>query len=63
MNTAARLATSAQAGEIFVTAMTAEAAGLDSELPRRQLELKGKQEVVEVVTLTSGSPSPSPAGQ
>jgi adenylate cyclase len=63
VNTAARLAAAARTGEILVSADAAAAAELDPELPRRQLELKGKQEVVEVVTLTSGSLSPSPAGR
>ena len=63
VNTAARLASAAQAGEIIVTAVTAEAAGLDRNLPQKQLELKGKHEAVEVVTLTSGSQTPSPAGR
>jgi hypothetical protein len=35
-----------------VTTAAAGAAGLDPELERRPLELKGKQEVVDVVTLT-----------
>ena len=52
VNTTARLASAAGVGEILVTTAAAEAAGLESELPRRTLELKGKQDVVEVVTLT-----------
>ena len=52
VNIAARLGSAAGAGEILVTAAAAEAAGLDPELERRPLELKGKQEVVDVVTLT-----------
>jgi adenylate cyclase len=54
VNIAARLGSAAGAGEIFVTAAAAEAAGLDPDLERRPLELKGKQEIVDVVTLTVG---------
>jgi adenylate cyclase len=52
VNTTARLASVATAGEILVTIDAAKAAGLDSDLEQRPLELKGKQELVEVVTLT-----------
>jgi adenylate cyclase len=52
VNTTARLASAAQAGEILVTMAAAQAAALDSTLERRALELKGKHEVVDVVTLT-----------
>jgi adenylate cyclase len=52
VNTAARLASPAAAGEILVTAAAASAAGLEPDLPSRSLELKGKQDVVEVVALT-----------
>jgi adenylate cyclase len=52
VNTAARLASAATAGEILVTVDAATAAGLDSNLERRPLELKGKQKPIEVVTLT-----------
>jgi adenylate cyclase len=52
VNTAARLASAAGPGEALVTSAAARAAGLDDEnLVRRTLELKGKQEVVEVVSL------------
>jgi adenylate cyclase len=52
VNTAARLASAAGPGEILVTSTAARAAGLDDEnLVRRTLQLKGKQEVVEVVSL------------
>lgn len=51
VNTTARLASSAAAGEILVTVEAATAAGLDPTLERRKLELKGKQLVTEVVTL------------
>jgi class 3 adenylate cyclase len=47
----------AGAGEVLVTAASAAAAGLDSDLERRVLELKGKSEPIEVVVL-----EPHPAG-
>lgn len=51
VNTTARLASVAKAGEILVTMETAAAASLDSGLERRQLELKGKQTLTDVVSL------------
>ena len=51
VNTTARLASVAVAGEILVTAAAAAAAGLDPMLERRMLELKGKQAATEVVSL------------
>lgn len=58
VNTTARLASAAAAGEILVTAEAAAATGLDSNLERRSLELRGKQQITEVVALTV---SPTPA--
>jgi adenylate cyclase len=59
VNTAARLGSAAGPGEILVTSAAARAAGLDDESSeRRTLELKGKQEVVEVVSLTVGPAVP-----
>jgi adenylate cyclase len=58
VNTAARLASAAGAGEILVSTAAAEAARLDPGLERRTLELKGKHEVVEVVSLTVGPAVP-----
>jgi adenylate cyclase len=52
VNTTARLASAAAAGEILVTSDAATAAALDSNLERRPLELKGKQEITQVVALT-----------
>jgi class 3 adenylate cyclase len=52
VNTAARLASAATAGEILVTSDAATAAGLDSSLERKPLDLRGKQELVQVVRLT-----------
>jgi len=53
VNTAARLASVAAAGEILVTVDTARAAGLEGidRLPHSSLSLKGKQVPVEVVRL------------
>jgi adenylate cyclase len=54
MNVAARLAAAATTGEILVTTQAAEEAGLDPTLERRSLELKGKSEATEVVSLRVG---------
>ena len=51
VNTTARLASLAEAGEILVTTEAATAAGLDPALGRRELELKGRQQLAEVVSL------------
>jgi adenylate cyclase len=51
VNTTARLASVAQAGEILVTTSAADAAGLDGALERRSLELKGKERPIEVLVL------------
>ena len=51
VNVAARLASAAAAGEVLVTADAAAAAGLDPSLEHRPLELKGKQDATEVVSL------------
>ena len=55
VNTTARLAAVARAGEVLVTVEAAEAAGLDRELEPRDLELKGKRSPTRVVSLTVGS--------
>jgi adenylate cyclase len=55
VNTTARLASLATAGEILVTSEAAAAAGLDPTLERRQLELKGKSVLTEVVSLRIGA--------
>jgi adenylate cyclase len=54
VNIAARLATEARAGEVLVTSEAAAAANLKAGLERRRLELKGKQELIEVVSLSVG---------
>ena len=51
VNVAARLASAAAAGEVLVTADAAAAAGLDPNLEHRPIELKGKQDTTEVVSL------------
>lgn len=55
VNIAARLATTARGGEVLVTIDAATAAGLDPQLERRTLELKGKEALTEVVTFTVGA--------
>jgi adenylate cyclase len=54
VNTTARLAAVAAAGEIVVSATAARAAGLDPKLPERLLDLKGKQAPTAVVSLRVG---------
>lgn len=54
VNVTARLAAAAGAGEVLVTTASAEAAGLDPTLPRRDLALKGKHDATQVVTLRVG---------
>ena len=54
VNVAARLASLAAAGEVLVSAAAAEAADLDRGLPRRTLELKGKELATEVVSVRVG---------
>jgi adenylate cyclase len=51
VNVTARLASAADAGEVLVSAHAAAAAGLDTTLERRTLELKGKDLSTEVVSL------------
>ena len=51
MNVTARLAASAEAGEILVSVQAAKKAGLDPSLARQTLELKGREEPIEVVSL------------
>jgi adenylate cyclase len=51
VNVTARLAAAAEAGEILVSAEAAAKAGLDGTLPHRTLELKGKAEPFDAVSL------------
>jgi adenylate cyclase len=60
VNTAARLASAAAAGEILVTRAAADAAGLAGGSEQRRLELRGRTEPIEVVVLRPGR-SPGPA--
>lgn len=59
VNVTARLAAQAGAGEVLVSTDAAAAAGLNADLPRRSLALKGKQDPIEVVTLRLEEPIPS----
>ena len=59
VNTTARLASAAKAGEVLVTLEAARQAGLDPALETRTLDLKGKATGTEVVTLRVGVASPS----
>jgi adenylate cyclase len=54
VNTTARIASAASAGEVIVSVAAAEAAGLDPSLERRAIELKGKGALTEVVSLRVG---------
>jgi adenylate cyclase len=57
VNTAARLGSVAEAGELLVTIASAERANLATDgLEHRTLELKGREEPVEVVVLVGSSP-------
>lgn len=56
VNTTARLASAAAAGEILVTEAAAAAAGLPGSLERRSLQLKGKSAATEVAVLTVPRP-------
>jgi adenylate cyclase len=59
VNVAARLAALAEAGEILVTADAALAAGVDTTtLPHKSLELKGRQQLTEVVSMRIGAAGP-----
>jgi adenylate cyclase len=55
VNTAARLASLANAGEVLVSNAAAEAAGLAGVLERRHLDLRGRAEPVDVVVLHTGA--------
>jgi adenylate cyclase len=55
VNTAARLASAASAGELLMTSVAAAAAGFDlGGHERRQLALRGKREPTDVVVATAG---------
>jgi adenylate cyclase len=57
MNTTARLASLAGAGEILVTTAAARAAGLPEGFEQKTLELKGKQLPTEVVSIRVAAPA------
>jgi adenylate cyclase len=50
VNTSARLASAARAGEVIVSVAAAEAAGSDS-VERRTVEIRGRVEPIEVIVL------------
>jgi class 3 adenylate cyclase len=54
VNVASRLASMAVAGEILVSTAAAQAAGVEGDRPRRQLDLKGKLQQTEVISMTIG---------
>jgi adenylate cyclase len=54
VNTAARLAAVAQAGEVIISAAVADAAGSES-LERRRVEIRGRVEPIEVLILRPGA--------
>lgn len=53
VNTAARLASAADAGEVLVSSAAADAAGLAGGSERRRLDLRGRTEPVDVIVLRS----------
>jgi adenylate cyclase len=61
VNSAARLASAAGAGEILVSEASCSAAGLGDDLERRQLELKGRSEPIDVRVLRVAPGQPVPA--
>jgi adenylate cyclase len=60
VNTTARLASVAAAGEILISSDAAATVALDPTLERRQLELKGKQAPIDVLTVKVGPARPDP---
>ena len=61
VNVASRLASVAKAGEIIVSLDAAREADLGDDLPHEPLELKGRDQPIEVVRLTSSSEIAAPA--
>ena len=60
VNVTARLAALAEAGEILITSEAALAAGIDTaSLPHRSLELRGRQQLTEVVSMRIGAAQPA----
>ena len=60
VNTTARLASQAGAGEVLVSSDAAAAAGLDAGIARRKLDLKGKEFATEVISLRVDPPVAQP---
>jgi adenylate cyclase len=56
VNTTARLASAAGAGEILVTVEAASSIGLDHDLELRSLQVKGKEQPIDVVVVSVGVP-------
>jgi class 3 adenylate cyclase len=56
VNTTARLASAAGAGEILVTVEAASSIELDADLERRSLVVKGKEQPIDVVVVSVGVP-------
>jgi len=61
VNVASRLASVAKAGEIVVSVDAAGEARLTDDLPHESLELKGRQNPIEVIRLTARSEVAAPA--
>jgi adenylate cyclase len=60
VNTTARLASAAGAGEILVSRAAAEAAGIaGEELEERRLDLRGRSEPIDVVVLRAAAATPN----
>ena len=60
VNATARLASAAAAGELLVSVVAADAADWDaSEAERRTVEIRGRQESIDVLVLRAGSPAPA----
>jgi len=58
VNTTARLASAAAAGEVLVSIAAASAAGTPTDgLERRTLEIRGRSESLEVIVLRAAAPS------
>ena len=64
VNITARLASAAAAGEVIVSVAAAEAAGMATgDLERRTVEIRGRQEPIEVIVLPAGRQKGSPGEQ
>jgi adenylate cyclase len=61
VNTTARLASAAGAGEILVSRAAATAAGMEAEgFEQRRLELRGRSEPIDVLVLPAAAAAPAP---